>query len=173
MAAVTICSDFGAPKQSLTLFPPSAVIWEPQNIKSNTVSTVSPSISHEVIGPDAMIFIFWMLSFKPTFSTYTPVKQGKKINEPGLGPLTKDNCLSVFHKQLEWYPTSLSREKLCNVMVDPQYLPNSNAKLRLNVKSTSKTAPCRNRRNPEHCTSQLLCLHSRRLKATKVKWHAP
>ena len=32
---------------------PSAVILEPQNIKSDTVSTVSPSISHEVIGPDA------------------------------------------------------------------------------------------------------------------------
>ena len=41
MAAVTICSDFGAPK-----------------IKSDTVSTVSPSISHEVMGLDAMIFIF-------------------------------------------------------------------------------------------------------------------
>ena len=37
---------------------PSAVIVEPQKIKSDTVSTVSPSISHEVTGPDAMIFIF-------------------------------------------------------------------------------------------------------------------
>ena len=35
---------------------PSAVILEPK--KSDTVSTVSPSISHEVMGPDAMIFIF-------------------------------------------------------------------------------------------------------------------
>ena len=47
MAAVTICSDFGAPK-----------------IKSDTVSTLSPSISHEVMGPDAMILVFWMLNFK-------------------------------------------------------------------------------------------------------------
>ena len=47
---------------------PSAVIWEPQKIKSDTVSTVSPYISHEVIGPEAMIFDFWMLSFKPAFS---------------------------------------------------------------------------------------------------------
>ena len=47
---------------------PSAVILEPRKIKSDTVSTVSPSISHEVMGPDAMIFLFWMLSFKPTFS---------------------------------------------------------------------------------------------------------
>ena len=47
---------------------PFVVILEPRKIKSDTVSTVSPSISHEVVGPDAMIFVFWMLSFKPTFS---------------------------------------------------------------------------------------------------------
>ena len=37
---------------------PSAVILEPPKIKSDAVSTVSPSISHEVMGPDAMIFVF-------------------------------------------------------------------------------------------------------------------
>ena len=37
---------------------PSAVILEPQNIKSVTVSIVSPSICHEVMGPDAMILVF-------------------------------------------------------------------------------------------------------------------
>ena len=37
---------------------PSAVILEPPKIKSDTVSTVSPSICHEVMGPDAMIFVF-------------------------------------------------------------------------------------------------------------------
>ena len=36
----------------------SAVILEPKKIKSVTVSTVSPSISHEVMGPDALIFVF-------------------------------------------------------------------------------------------------------------------
>ena len=41
MAAVTICSDLGT-----------------KNIKSATVSTVSPSISYEVMGPDAMILAF-------------------------------------------------------------------------------------------------------------------
>ena len=44
---------------------PSAVILEPQKIKS---ATVSPSICHEVMGPDAMILVFGMLSFKPAFS---------------------------------------------------------------------------------------------------------
>ena len=37
---------------------PSALILEPPKIKSDTVSTVAPSISHEVVGPDAMIFVF-------------------------------------------------------------------------------------------------------------------
>ena len=37
---------------------PSAVILEPKKIKSVTVSIVSPSIYHEVMGPDAMIFVF-------------------------------------------------------------------------------------------------------------------
>ena len=47
---------------------PSAVILEPQKIKSDTASTVFPSISHEVMGPDAMILVFGMLNFQPTFS---------------------------------------------------------------------------------------------------------
>ena len=63
MAAITLCSDFGA-----------------QKIKSDTVSTVSPSISHEVMGPDAMIFIFWMLSFKPTFSLSFTVKYKRRAD---------------------------------------------------------------------------------------------
>ena len=37
---------------------PSAVILEPKKMKSDTVSTVSPSISHKVMGPDAMILVF-------------------------------------------------------------------------------------------------------------------
>ena len=58
MAAVTICSDFGAQKN-----------------KSATDSTVSSSIYQEVMGPDAMILVFWMLSFNPTFSlSFTFIK---------------------------------------------------------------------------------------------------
>ena len=37
---------------------PSAVILEPRKIKSDTVSTVYPSIYHEVMGPDAVILVF-------------------------------------------------------------------------------------------------------------------
>ena len=42
-----------------------------EKIKSATVSSVSPSICHEVMGPDAMIVVFWMLRFKPTFSLFS------------------------------------------------------------------------------------------------------
>ena len=74
MDAITICSDFGAS----------------QKIKSDTVSTVSPSISHEVMGPDAMIFVFWMLSFKPTF--YWNLNNNCVLTVPGetFLPLTSD-----------------------------------------------------------------------------------
>ena len=59
MAAVTICSDFGAQKNKVC-----------------HCFTVSPSICHEVMGPNAMI-VLWMLSFKPTFSlsSFTFIKK--------------------------------------------------------------------------------------------------
>ena len=43
---------------------PSIVILKPKKIKSLIVSIVSPSICHEVMGPDAKFFVFWLLSFK-------------------------------------------------------------------------------------------------------------
>ena len=46
---------------------PSAVILEPKKIKSVNVSIVSPSICCEMMGPDAMILGFWLLSFKAAF----------------------------------------------------------------------------------------------------------
>ena len=66
-----MCSDFGAPK-----------------IKSVTVSIVSPSISHEVMGPDAMILVSWKLSFKPTFSlsSYTFIK--RLFSSPSLSAIS-------------------------------------------------------------------------------------
>ena len=55
----------------------STVILEPKKIKSVTVSIVSSSIYHEVMGPDTMIFVFWMFSFKPSFSlsSFTFIKR--------------------------------------------------------------------------------------------------
>ena len=53
------------------------MILEPPKIKSVTISIVSPYICYEVMGPDAMILVFWMLNFKPTFSlsSFTFIKR--------------------------------------------------------------------------------------------------
>ena len=56
---------------------PSAVILEPKKTKSVTVFIVSPSICHEVMGPDAMILVFWMLSLSQLFhSPLSPLSRG-------------------------------------------------------------------------------------------------
>ena len=59
-AIVTVCSDFGAQENSLSLFP-----------------LFPPSIYHEMMGPDAMILVFSMLSFKSAFSlsSFTFIKR--------------------------------------------------------------------------------------------------
>ena len=54
---------------------PSSVILEPKTIKSFTVSTVFPSICHEVMRPDATNTVLWMLNFKPTFSLSSFIKR--------------------------------------------------------------------------------------------------
>ena len=58
---------------------PSAVILEPPKIKSVTVSIVSPSICREMMGPDAMILVFGILSFKPTFSPLSLSSRGSLV----------------------------------------------------------------------------------------------
>ena len=61
----------------LWLQSPSVVILELKKIKSVTVTIVYLSICHEVLEPDAMILVFLMLSFKPTFSlsSFTFIKR--------------------------------------------------------------------------------------------------
>ena len=56
---------------------PSSVILEPKKVKSPTVSIVSPSIYCEVMGPDAMILVFFVLNFRPVFSlsSFTFIKR--------------------------------------------------------------------------------------------------
>ena len=54
---------------------------------SQQSDTVSPSISHELMGPGAIIFVFWMLSFKPTFSlsSFTFIK--RLFSSPSLSAI--------------------------------------------------------------------------------------
>ena len=84
---------------------PSEVTLEHKEIKSVTVSTVSSSISHEVVGPDAMIFVFWMLSFKSTFSlsSFTFIK--KLFNSSSLSAIRVVS--SAYLRLLIFLPTIL------------------------------------------------------------------
>ena len=54
-----------------------AVILESKKVKSLTVSIISPSICYEMMGPEAMILVFWTLSLKPAFSlsSFTFIKR--------------------------------------------------------------------------------------------------
>ena len=82
---------------------PSAVILEPKKIKSDTVSTVSPSISHEVMGLDAMIFVFWMSSFKPTF----PLSCFTFIKRPFSSSLSAISVVSSAYLRLLMFPPAI------------------------------------------------------------------
>ena len=97
---------------------PSAVILEPPKIKSDIVSTVSPSISHEVMGPDAMIFVFRMLSFKPTFSlsSFTFIKRL-------LGSVKSRNKLFAFSKGRIIFGNYFPEECVCVLKELLRFLP--------------------------------------------------
>ena len=115
MAAVTICSDFGAP----------------QKIKSVTVSIVSPSICHEVMGLDAMTL---MLSFKPAFSlsSFTFIKRllssssvYRKMQESGLTeiiPMYLSYQLSGFWVFTSWISSGLTLVSGCSLMATREKL---------------------------------------------------
>ena len=83
---------------------PSIVILEPKKRKSVTVSIVFPSICHELMWLDAMIFFFWMLSFKPAFSlsSFTFIK--RLLNSSLLSLIRV--VLSAFLRLLIFLPQS-------------------------------------------------------------------
>ena len=83
---------------------PSAVILEPHKIKFVTVSSVSPSICHELMGPDAMIFVFWMLwlvAFVWISITLRrgPICRWKQMLCPGISMLQMWERAPCFSKQ--------------------------------------------------------------------------
>ena len=78
---------------SMSLLLTSATLCldlETKKIKFVTVSIVSPSICHEVMGLDAIIFIVWMLSFKPAFHT-------------ALSPSSRRSLVPLCSLPLCWY----------------------------------------------------------------------
>ena len=77
---------------------PSAMILEPQKIKSDTVSTVSPSISHEVMETDAMIFV----KSKTMISSNADENVGQQelssmVSRNADGSATIEDILAVAH----------------------------------------------------------------------------
>ena len=103
---------------------PSALIWEPPKIKSATVSTVSPSISYEVMGLDAMIFVFWMLSFKPTFSlsSFTFIKRLFSSSSLSAIRVVSSAYLESQHQGLfQWIESSHKVAKLLEIQLQHQF----------------------------------------------------
>ena len=68
----------------------SAVILEPKKNKVYHCFCIFPSLCHEVMGPDAMILVFWMLSFNPAFSLYSFI-------------LSRSALVPLRFLPLEWY----------------------------------------------------------------------
>ena len=107
----------------LWLQPSSAVILEPKKIKSLTVSIVSPSICHEVMELDLLIFVFWMLSFKPAFSlsSFTYIK--RLFSSSSLSTITM--VLSAYLRLLVFLPAILippcGSYSLAFLMMYPEY----------------------------------------------------
>ena len=96
MTAVTICSDF----------------WAPQN-KVSHCFIVSPFICHEVMGLDAMILVFWMMSFKPTFplSSFIFIKGKPFIRETfHLGNCEKIYVIEI--NRLIWYTLNCQKRTM-------------------------------------------------------------
>ena len=89
---------------------PSAVILEPPKIKSDTVSIVSPSIFHEVMGPYAMILVFWMLSFEADFFTSVQFSSVTQLCPTLCDPMNHSTPgLPVHHQLSEFTQTHVNR----------------------------------------------------------------
>ena len=103
------------------LHSPSAVILEPPKIKSDIVSTVSPSISHEVMGPDAMILVFWMLSFKPTFSlsSFTFIKRLFSSSSLSAITVVSSAYLRLLISWHSWFQLVLLRLSSSHILAHP------------------------------------------------------
>ena len=85
---------------------PSVVILEPKKLKPDTISIVSPSICHEVMGPDAMILVFWVLSFKPTFSlsSFTFIKRlFNSSSLSGIKVISSEYLRSWYFSWQSWF----------------------------------------------------------------------
>ena len=113
------------PLSMSSLQSPSAVILKPKKIKSMTVSIVSPSICHEVMGLDTMIFVFWMLSFKPVFSLSSFTLVRRLSSSFSLSAITVVS--SAYQRLLIFFPAGIkiagsgrNLNMTCSYILTPQ-----------------------------------------------------
>ena len=100
----------------------SEVILEPKKIKSVTVSIISPSICHEVMRPDVMIVVFWMLWFKPALLPFSFVFIKRLFSSSSLSALRVESSaylrlliflLGNLDSSLCFIQPSISQDVLC------------------------------------------------------------
>ena len=103
VAEVIVQSDFG--------------VWEN---KTCTVSTYTPSIFHEVIGPGVMIFIFWMLSFNPAFSLSSFSFIKRLFSFSSLSAIRA--VLSPYLRLMLFLPACTSSSLACHMMPSAEKL---------------------------------------------------
>ena len=90
----------------------SPVVLEPKKIKSVTVSTFYPSICHEMMGLDAIILFFWILSFKPVRELLWGSSQ-RACQQEALVPETLGgNSTKIYQNLLSWGEPGPGRERL-------------------------------------------------------------
>ena len=89
---------------------PLTVILEPKKRKSVTASSFSPSICHEVMGPDDMMLVFLILSFKPVFSLYSFTLIKRLFSSSSLSAIRVVS--SAYLRLLIFLPATLIRA--CN-----------------------------------------------------------
>ena len=99
----------------------SEVILEPKKIKPVTASIFPPSICHEVMRPDAMIFVFQMFSFKPAFSLFFFTVIKRLFSSSSLSAIRVVSYaylrLLIFLQQSQFqlgiHPAGISHDILC------------------------------------------------------------
>ena len=99
----------------------SAVILEPKKLKSVTVSTFSPSTYCEVMGPEAMIIIFWMMSLNPAFTLlFHPHKRllsSSSLSAMRVGVICVSEDVDISSSNLDsslcFIQRSISHDVLC------------------------------------------------------------
>ena len=149
---------------------PSAVSLQPEKIQSLTVSIVSPSICHEVMGPVAMILVFWMLSFKPAFSlsSFTFIKRlfsSSLLSAIRVGVIFISEVIDISPGNLDsslcFFQPSVSHDALC-ILVPRIWLPGEKS-----VSSASEAQSLKHWNNREVCSGILWRTTSqKRLKST-------